>query len=456
MKIKLTLFFAFISVLALAQLKEAQQKFEDNAIFKNSLLAYSLIDISTGNEIAEKNSHTFCYPASLQKLITTNMAILLAGKDYKYLTTVYLSSDSIVNGNLWGNLIIEASGDPTLNSKYFNQDFLASVVVALKEKGIKTIHGNILLKYKEQKTAIQTWLYEDVANYYAATPLLFNYKDNSYTISFNSGADNTTPKINSITPEVPFTFEYLLKSSETVKGDHAYILGTPFSSARQVVGTITANSNDFKIKGANANPLYSFVLDLNKEIKINGLEINNSNEIALLNSKSANIATIAKQCNFESDNFLAETLLKTIGLNTANHFSTEYGIKAIDNFIALSKLNQKEIIIKDGSGLSRLNAMTPHFLSDYLCTFYEHKDFVNTLPKAGESGTMKYLSNPNIKGKIVGKSGSADGVVNYAGYIKANNGKTYAFTIMINHCYSSRVSIRKAIGEFLEDIIELQ
>lgn len=442
--------FIFICI-ANAQLQKIEDDFEKNEVFKNAQLGYSIIDVNTGIEIAQKNGNIFFYPASLQKLITTNMALLLAGKNHQYETTVYIT-DSISNGTLWGNLSIEATGDPTVNSKYFNHDFLAKVLQTLKNKGINTIDGNVLLKNKEHIMAVQTWLYEDVANYYATIPLLFNYKDNSYTVSLLSGINNTTPKVNSIAPEVPYTFEYLLKSSDTKKGDNAYILGVPFSSSRQITGTITANIADFKIKGANANPLYSFAQDLGKQIKINGIEQATNKEIVLTTTKSATLHTIAQQCNFESDNFLAETLLKTIGLNNENHFDTDKGLDAINNFITLSKLNEKEIIMKDGSGLSRLNAVTPNFLSNYLCTFYQNKDFVNTLPVAGESGTLKYLNNAAIKGKVMGKSGSAEGVVNYAGYIKANNGKTYAFTIMTNHAYSSRTNIRNAIGKFLEEI----
>lgn len=453
-KIIFSLCFVALFINANAQISIAQKDFENNEVFKNAQLAFSIIDVSNGNEIAKKNEHTLMYPASLQKLITTNMALILAGKDYQYETTVYMG-DSVSDGTLWGNLTIDASGDPTLNSSNFNADFLDKVAKALKAKGISTINGNVLLKNKEKIFATQTWLYEDVANYYAAIPLLFNYKDNSYTISFKSGVNNTTPTVNSITPEVPYTFEYLLKSSETTKGDNAYILGTPFSSARQITGTITANTDNFKIKGANANPVYSFAQDLSKQIKISGLETKDKKEVFLTKAVSVPLHDIAKYCNFESDNFLAETLLKTLGHNTSKHFSTEDGIKAVNNFFSLSKLNDKEIILKDGSGLSRLNAITPNFLSEYLCTFYENKDFVKTLPIAGESGTMKYLNNAGIKGKILGKSGSADGVINYAGYIKANNGKTYAFTIMTNNAYSSKSAIRKAIGEFLAAVVNM-
>jgi D-alanyl-D-alanine carboxypeptidase len=66
---------------------------------------------------------------------------------------------------------------------------------------------------------------------------------------------------------------------------------------------------------------------------------------------------------------------------------------------------------------------------------------------------MRYLNHAGIKGAIHAKSGSAEGVVNYAGYFKGKDGKNYAFSIFINQAYQSRYSIRREIGVFLDSLI---
>lgn len=448
-------FFAFtLMVLCLnAQIEIAYSDFIGSTALQNAHVGVSFVDVADGKVIFAKNEQQFFYPASVQKTITTGVALRLLGSDFRYETKVAING-SVENGVLKGNVIISASGDPTTNSKHFNNDLFNQLITKLKDKGIHTIQGNVVVNGEASHNTPQTWLFEDVGNYYGAAPQLFNFKENMYTISFQQVGNGQQPSIKKLDIPVPYKFDLHLICSSERKGDHSYIIGAPFSLEREVVGTISSGTGIFEVKGANAHPQYTFKEALSQEFAIEYKEIKAGWELESVGIfKSSDLKSICRVTNHESVNLFAEGVLNTLGLTFKGKYSTEAGIEVIENFVKESKADSKQIVVKDGSGLSRLNAMTPNFAANWMCDYFENKDFLNTLPISGTTGTMQYLNHVGIKGKVQAKSGSAEGVINYAGYIYLNNGKTYAFSIFVNNAFQSRYSIRREIGVFLEKVL---
>jgi D-alanyl-D-alanine carboxypeptidase/D-alanyl-D-alanine-endopeptidase (penicillin-binding protein 4) len=420
---------------------------------QGAAVGVSFIDVATGEPIFSANGQQFFYPASVQKAITIGSALQLLGNEFRFQTQVFYTG-KIESGVLQGNLVIEAQGDPTFNSRFFSNDFLSKINDKLKELNIQKIQGKVVLKSKNAyHNTVATWLYEDIANYFGSGAQLFNYKDNMYSITFQQKSDGLSPSILSIEPKIPYNFDLLLTCSGTKKGDNAFIMGAPFSKEREVVGTIPAGTAKFIVKGANSHPLESFILDLEKTISIQNQEIQSSEEVLILNFQSPKLSDLVKVTNHESVNLFAESLFNFLGFHFQQSFTNEAGIAVLETFVAQRKLDVKQIRIFDGSGLSRLNAMTPNFAATWFCDFYSNKDFVASLPVAGVSGTLKSLNQSGIVSKVMAKSGSAEGVVNYAGYINTNSGKTYAFSIFVNQAYQSRTAIKREIGIFLESFI---
>ena len=114
----------------------------------------------------------------------------------------------------------------------------------------------------------------------------------------------------------------------------------------------------------------------------------------------------------------------------------------------------------DGCGLAPQNAVSARFLTDLLGYMYNKSDhsavFFNSLPKAGQEGTLRYfLRNTKLVNKVVAKSGSIGGVQCYAGYL-IDGKKKYAFTVMVNKFDGDdRPEVRKGIEQFLLSIDEI-
>ena len=117
----------------------------------------------------------------------------------------------------------------------------------------------------------------------------------------------------------------------------------------------------------------------------------------------------------------------------------------------LGDLRRKEVVnIRDGSGLSRHNLLSPSFICSFLQAMTsspEFSRFVSSLPAPGSGGTLHGVMPEYDKGitsKIRLKSGSMSGVKCFSGYIfPEDGGEPAVFSIMINNSLLSQYRLQK-------------
>jgi D-alanyl-D-alanine carboxypeptidase/D-alanyl-D-alanine-endopeptidase (penicillin-binding protein 4) len=112
----------------------------------------------------------------------------------------------------------------------------------------------------------------------------------------------------------------------------------------------------------------------------------------------------------------------------ADHSAQEMGFPKID---------PQEIDIRDGSGLSRLNRISPRALAKILASAAQEKNFSEFLSAFPERG----MPGPGI----YAKSGSMAGVIAYAGYIRSKSGKLLSFAFFCNQNPENPRDIRLAM-----------
>jgi D-alanyl-D-alanine carboxypeptidase/D-alanyl-D-alanine-endopeptidase (penicillin-binding protein 4) len=153
---------------------------------------------------------------------------------------------------------------------------------------------------------------------------------------------------------------------------------------------------------------------------------------------------IIKKTNLHSVNLFAEGLINLIAFEKTGIGSTDDGLNQIDNFWS-KKINCKGLFIKDGSGLSRNNAMSPSHYVEMLRYIYKSSNYTSfsaTLPVAGISGTLaKVCSGQEGHGRIKAKSGTLTRVKAYSGYVESKTGKKIAFSMSIHNFTCGRNEI---------------
>ena len=144
----------------------------------------------------------------------------------------------------------------------------------------------------------------------------------------------------------------------------------------------------------------------------------------------------------DSDNLISESLAANISFRANDTISVDKGLKII-----LNSLDDNEIQLYDGSGLSRYNLIKPSSLVLALEKIYQHYGFERI---------RKIFPNNYIiteaEDFVWGKTGTLKNNHNYSGYIVTDKGRQYVFSIMINHFTDDLDIIKETISDFLKYI----
>ena len=174
--------------------------------------------------------------------------------------------------------------------------------------------------------------------------------------------------------------------------------------------------------------------------------------------KSPTLKDIVYDTNQRSDNANAEALLRMVGFQKEGDQTLESGRKVIREHLEKSKFDTNGLNIFDGSGLSRSNLVTPiaqvKFLTELMDEPY-FKDYFESLPIGGQSGTLKKSFQGNGYGQVFAKTGTLNRVKTLAGYIKTRSGKLLPFSLMINNYTGSVDQVKARMERILDPAIDL-
>jgi D-alanyl-D-alanine carboxypeptidase/D-alanyl-D-alanine-endopeptidase (penicillin-binding protein 4) len=164
---------------------------------------------------------------------------------------------------------------------------------------------------------------------------------------------------------------------------------------------------------------------------------------------------IIKVINKNSENFYSEQLLKTIGLEEEGFGSADNGVKAEDRVFREMGILPEGMNIVDGSGLSRLNLVSPHQIVTLLNYMYKNKYFIpffNSLPIAGVDGTLgKRMKKTKAENNLRAKTGTHVGVSSISGYVYTLDNEPVSFSIIANN-----YNVPVKIAENIEDLVCLR
>lgn len=431
------------------------QKLLQDAAFKHGEVAFMALNLDNGKVIADYRSGKTMIPASIQKLVTTGVALETLGKDHRFETSFAHTGILATDGTLNGNLIITPHGDPTLGSHYLglnSEAVLKFIKLQIEEKGIKSINGKIIidLTYYNQHNIARGMLWEDMGNYFGASPTSLMWQTNMVKVKLRSGQAGTPVMLASdLSSAYPYEFDLDLTASNENR-DNAWFFGSPGSNKIYAKGTIPAKRESFIVKISNPDPAFSFAQELIATLGWQDAEIRFDQEKVtydtkpLFSIKSESLEKIIKETNEHSVNLFADALCTELDQNDLDK-SIEGGIKSIEQFLQEKKVTTSGLRLMDGSGISPMNRMTAQAMTDFLSVMYRSENFetfFNSLPVAGESGTIKnYFAGTKAAGNLRAKSGTMAGTRNYAGYVTNKYQENIAFCLMMNDFDEDRKSV---------------
>jgi D-alanyl-D-alanine carboxypeptidase/D-alanyl-D-alanine-endopeptidase (penicillin-binding protein 4) len=167
---------------------------------------------------------------------------------------------------------------------------------------------------------------------------------------------------------------------------------------------------------------------------------------------NAKADSVYKKMLQNSDNFLAEQLLLNYATQEKLNMDANLIIQKAQQelFMDVDKASYNWV---DGSGLSRLNLMSPNFginLLEKIKQKINNDDKLFDLLAAGnKSGTLKNMFKTSASSFVYAKSGSLSNNYNLVGYLVGKSGKKYAFSYFNNNFIAPVSAIRTDVEQLL-------
>lgn len=441
---------------SISEFKKEINKLIEDKNFLTANIGIVIKSLKSGEIIFSSNEDKLFIPASNLKLFTTAAALEMLGNKFTFNTSLYINGE-ISYSNVYGDLVIKGSGDPTFSGRFYNGEMFKVFddwIDSLIDMGITNIRGNIIGDdnlFDDNKYG-SGWSRDYESYWYAAPSGALSFNDNCVDLSifynkeFDSVIVRHSPEIRGIN-----IINEIIPVSPGEAATNIDIYREPNTNKIKVFGTFSRTSDTLKTYASIYNPTYFTLNGLKSRIEARGLrvigfpididdyhrEIDYNNTIHLFNYSSPTLYEIIKVINKGSQNFYAEQLLRTLGAYRKKIGSFENGIEACEEWFSLVGINNEHIKMYDGSGLSPLNRVTPNQIINLLEVMYKSKYFpffFNSLPIAGIDGTLsKRMKNSPAENKIRAKTGFISFARNLSGYAKTFDNEDIAFSILVNN-----------------------
>jgi serine-type D-Ala-D-Ala carboxypeptidase/endopeptidase (penicillin-binding protein 4) len=435
------------------------------------------------DQITPKFSHNSDTPfvlASTTKIVTSLAALDILGSSFKWRTNAFLNG-KLENGILAGDLLLVGGGDPLLTF-----DKLLQWFKLLQKRGLKEIAGNIILdrhRFTFSDKNASAGNTPDWRNAHHALPDAFVVNEGVVKIIIANAADGKSisidPPIDTIeivdqtqtlarcaAGKKPIAIEFDESTNNRkmiVTGDWAkdcgsqVVTATPLdqttlsqatvlaawkAAGGQITGGITEQAAPLQMTAKTAQSRR-----LTKAPKV----MKARRPYATLDSKQ--LLDAVREVNKWSNNLISRNIFLSLSKGFPGTSASLAGAQsAIENWLLTKGFNVGDLVVENGSGLSRNEKGKARALGQLLreVSFTQiDKEFRSSMSVAGVDGTMGgRLKRSDMQGKIFIKTGTLSDVRAIAGYVTAKSGQIYAVVGLVNHPNATRAV--PALDHFIE------
>ena len=433
--------------------------------FSADRVGISIVALGEGSApdtvLANLNASRPMIPASNQKVLTSGVALMVLGADYKFKTEF----------NLVGTkLIVKGGGDPSFGdpvllerskSKLTVPDLLSSIAQAIKKGGNGAEVGEITEiiiddRIFDRVVHHPSWPVRHLDETYCPEVAGLSFHGNLLSIFPSPGKVKGQPARVKIEPEVTFVE---LDNTATTAGpkEPNTVRAERVTSAS---GTVAPAAYRFRVRGDVSQPLVEpmelpltdnpkfFGMVLAEELAKAGVRVGSGSKAGILAVRLAEgaesfdgartlvtvetpMADVLTRCNTNSMNLYAECLIKLLGNKVTNEpGSWRNGPEVVRMYLAqrLGPEFAASTTIVDGSGLSDDNKVAPATLTRWLDVIASDQtiaaSFIASLATPESSSSrMRRLSKAGLKNVARCKTGHINGVLSLTGYLETPAGK---------------------------------
>lgn len=423
-------------------------------------------DADSGAVLYARNPDGYFIPASDAKLFTTALALATLGPDYRERTTIASNGALDASGVLNGDLILIGRGDPNLSNRKFPfekkeeregppEKALAEFADAVAARGVKEITGDVVADDSmfQHELFPSGWLADDLLWSYGAAVSAIAVNDNTFTLDLRPGANEGDPARYDAPLAADFYYvENLIHTAPRGTEEKIAVARDPGSRVIHLTGVMPADAPPRRLTIAVEAPAEFAASLLMRLLSARGIRIDGQArarhaggppgesvelQTTLAERTSIPLSDEVRLTNKNSENLHAELLLLLAAREKAGAQNYEDALKFASTFFKTAGIVDGDVVLSDGSGLSRKDLVTPRSLVQllhYASTQPWGELFRSTLPAAGEDGTLAdRMKNTAAQGRIFAKTGTIGHGNTLSGYATTLHGEHLVFSILGNN-----------------------
>ncbi len=458
-----------------------------------------VVDVSSGRTLYQHNATHFFVPASNTKLFTTAMALTRLGPDFTFQTRVLADALPDGEGRVRGPLRLMGGGDPNLSARaipYRTGPISGNPLAAIEDlaeqiaaRGVKRVEGGIVgddTWYLWEPYG-SGWGIDDPESDDGAAVSALTINDNGFTLTIRPGARAGDLAALSFNPPLEY---YQIDNRVVTVGPHQDDPGSerrirfsrlPGSRDARLWGAIAPGAVDALVLGIEDPARYA-ALALKNALEDRGVAVDGAAEarheypnqvtdparraeapappegVELARRVSAPFIEDLRITDKVSENLHAELALRAVGRERRNIGSVEAGLDELKTFLGEAGIAPESYNLRDGSGLGRLNLVSPSAvvrLLRYMYTSPHGKEWLELLPVSAQDGTLEHrFANTPAAGRVHAKTGSLSHVSALSGYIRRKDGKWVVFSILVNNYNAATAGVRSTMDRICNLIVE--
>ncbi len=399
--------------------------------------------ISDGKVLYEHGADLRLTPASNRKLFTSAVALEMLGSNYVFHTRVLTIEKPDPEGTLHGNLYLKGVGDSLLSPA--DLDAMADQVT---KAGVKHITGNVI-----GDGTIFTdgpygngWSWDYLSDYYAMQIAGLEVSEGVLAVHVTPGTSVDTQA--QVTVDQPTKYLPIVNTTRTVaKGaPNTCNISRPWDKNFLIVSGDLPIGDKADGLIAVMDPSHYAATVFAETLTRHGITIDDSPitgvtpssaVVVLAEHSSVPMAQYIAKMNKPSNNLLAESLIRVVGVVKGKGGDYASGHAVEMPFFQSLGVDTSNLQLADGSGMARRNFVTPRAIAQLLRGMHGRSDwktYYDSLPIAGVDGSLRNrMKSTKAAGNIHAKDGTLGEVSSLSGYVTGRDGSLYAFSLILNN-----------------------
>jgi D-alanyl-D-alanine carboxypeptidase/D-alanyl-D-alanine-endopeptidase (penicillin-binding protein 4) len=437
-----------------------------------------VVDRDTGQTLYELNADHFFTPASNAKIFTSSLAFAILGSSFQFHSTLESTGQLGTDGHLVGDMMFVGRGDPDISNRKFpyagkvehdgpTEKVLQEMADDAIAKGLKQIDGDIVAddSYYPYDPYPPGWSTGDLFFTFGAPISAITFNDNCISVEIRPGAVVGDPA--TIVVEPAAALESFAHDIRTIPADGKPEIGVarrPGVNFLLVRGSIPVGYAPIKVDLAMPDPSETTAITLKQIFQSRGVPVSGTvrvrhapppeiypdapvvvgpapvppspTAIVFAEHISPPLSEMVRVTNKVSQNLYAELLLRAVGHEKKGFGVIDAGLWVEQDFLKSVGIADGDVVLSDGSGLSRDNLVTPRAVVQLLQYDAQQSwgpDYISTFPIAGVDGTLENrFKNTAAAGVILAKTGALEHVHAMSGFATTQRGERLIFTIFGN------------------------